>query len=161
MGEEKKDKRLTILIILQGITIIALIGLGIFVLLNSKKPPASVTASIPNKVLVEEEKKEKMNEEIIYDLDPFIVNLMDNGGRRYLKIKMNLVLSSKEVEKEIEKKAPEIRDIIIMTLSEKTFNDIATLEGKMRLRDQLKENMNKVLMSGKVLKIYFTEFVIQ
>ncbi len=31
----------------------------------------------------------------------------------------------------------------------------------MRLRDEIKENVDKILLSGKVLRVYFTEFVIQ
>lgn len=173
MAEDKKEKKekkdgngkFMLLLILQGITLIALVGLGAFVFINSKKAPAPVnmpaSVSIPKTEPKKEIKEVKKGEEVTYGLDPFIVNLMDEGGRRYLRVKMDLVLSSKESEEEIKKKKPEIRDIIITTLSGKRFNDIATLEGKMRLRDELKENINKILMTGKVLNIYFTEFVIQ
>ena len=166
--KEKKDSKFMMLFILQGITLIALIGLGVFVFLNPAKISPTVNSSaLNNKMLAEEIKKKekkqevKKEEEVICSLDPFIVNLMDNGGRRYLKVKMDFVLSSKDAQEEIKKKTSEIRDIVIMTLSGKTFNDIASLEGKIRLRDQIKENINKILAFGRVLKIYFTEFVVQ
>ncbi len=181
-NEEKKEakkegsKLILILVILQGLTLLALIGLGAFVFLNMKKIKNPVVvqpnmtmaknANTPEEILKEEEKKEEKKkvekgEKVTYELDPFIVNLMDENGRRYLRVKMDLVLSSKKAQEEIEKKKPEIRDAILMTLSGKRFMDIASLEGKMRLRDEIKENVDKLLMSGKVLDVYFTEFIVQ
>jgi len=179
MAEEEKEKKekkeggsklILILVLMQGITLIALLGLGAFVFLNMKKlktPPVATVATNANMPAQKEEKKEKevakvkKGEEVICELEPFIVNLMDENGRRYLRVKMSLVLSSKQAEDEVKKKTPEIRDAILMTLSGKRFADIATLEGKMRLRDEIKENVDKILLSGKVIQVYFTEFVVQ
>ena len=162
--KEAKDKKFMLLLILQGITLIALAGIGAFVFLNSQKAPVPMNARQkvqPKSDAKSDAKELKSVEEVTCSLDPFIVNLMDEAGRRYLRVKMDLVLSSKSLEDEVKKKTPEIRDKIIMTLSGKRFNDVASTEGKIRLRNELKENINKLLMSGKVLKIYFTEFVIQ
>lgn len=172
MAEEKEKKEggsklILLLVLMQAITLIALIGLGAFIFLNFKKLSSqNIPAVASAKVSVQQEQKKKKaeskkGEEVICELDPFIVNLMDEGGRRYLRIKMNLVLSSKKAEEEVKKKTPEIRDAILLTLSGKRFSDIATLEGKMRLRDEIKESVDKLLISGKVLHIYFTEFVVQ
>ncbi len=173
MAEEKEKKEggnkfILLLVILQAVTLVALVGLGAFVYLNSKKAPSPNIPAVANVNIApkqkQQEKKKKeveVKEEVICELDPFIVNLMDEGGRRYLRVKMNLVLSSKKTEEEVKKKTPEIRDAVLMTLSGKRFADIATLEGKMRLRDELKESINRLLMSGKVIQIYFTEFVVQ
>ena len=180
MAEEEKEKKekkeggsklILILVLMQGITLIVLLGLGAFMFLNLKKvqaPIPSVTAvanaNVPAQTETKKEKevaKTKKGEEVICELEPFIVNLMDENGRRYLRVKMSLVLSSKQAEDEVKKKTPEIRDAILMTLSGKRFADIATLEGKMRLRDEIKENVDKILLSGKVIQVYFTEFVVQ
>ena len=165
--KETKDRKFMLLFILQAITLIALAGIGAFVFLNSQKVAAPMNAAqkVQPKTEAKTEAKQDINElknnEVTCSLDPFIVNLMDEAGRRYLRVKMDLVLSSKSLEDEIKKKTPEIRDKIIMTLSGKRFNDVASPEGKIRLRNELKENINKLLMNGKVLEIYFTEFVIQ
>ncbi|RLB11556.1 MAG: flagellar basal body protein FliL [Deltaproteobacteria bacterium] len=170
--KEGKSKLILILVLMQAITLIAVVGLGAFMFLNFKKIQVPAIASVANANAEaqkqEEEKKEKkekevvkVKDEVICELEPFIVNLMDENGRRYLRVKMNLELSSKEAEDEVKKKMPEIRDTILMTLSGKKFADIANLEGKMRLRDEIKENVDKILLSGKVLQVYFTEFIIQ
>ena len=107
--KEAKDKKFMLLLILQGITLIALAGIGAFVFLNSQKVPAPINASqkVQAKSEVKSEVKEvKKDEEVTFSLDPFIVNLMDEAGRRYLRVKMDLVLSSKSLEDEIKKKTP-------------------------------------------------------
>jgi flagellar FliL protein len=99
--------------------------------------------------------------QFFYKLDTFIVNLADEGGSRYLKVDMTLALSNKEVEKEIEKKLPVIRDAIITVISNKYYKDIATPAGKLALKREIMARINILLTKGKVIDIYFTDFVVQ
>ena len=48
-----------------------------------------------------------------------------------------------------------------MALSSKTFSQIQGVAGKTVLREELAARSNSVLKAGKILKIYFTEFVVQ
>jgi flagellar FliL protein len=97
----------------------------------------------------------------IHALDTFIVNLADKGGNRYLRITMDLELGNPELETEIEKRLPQVRDSILMILPSKRFDDISSVEGKIALRDQIMETLNGFLTQGKVSNIYFKEFVVQ
>ncbi len=97
----------------------------------------------------------------IVSLEPFIVNLADPKGKRYLKVKLDLELSSKAADKELKKRMPMVRDQIIMALSSKTFQQIQGVPGKNVLRDELTARANSILKSGKVKKIYFTTFIVQ
>ncbi len=97
----------------------------------------------------------------IYPLDQFIVNLLSQGGSRFLKTKMDLELSSQELTTELDKKKPLIRDIVIRTLSSKTFQEVSTNRGKEKLKDELVDKINAVLADGRVKNIFFTEFVVQ
>ena len=97
----------------------------------------------------------------VVSLEPFIVNLADPKGKRYLKVKLDVELSSKAADKELQKRMPMIRDQIIMALSSKTFQQIQGVPGKNILRDELTARMNSIMKSGKVKKIYFTTFIVQ
>jgi len=99
--------------------------------------------------------------QFFYKLDTFIVNLADEDGSRYLKVDMTLALSNKEVEKEIEKKLPVIRDAIITVISNKYYKDISTPAGKLALKREIMARVNLVLTTGRVVDIYFTDFVVQ
>ncbi len=97
----------------------------------------------------------------IVALKTFIVNLADPGGRRYLKVKLELELENKDIEKELKARLPEVRDQIIMALSSKTFQQIQGIAGKKILREELTARANSVLKTGKVKKAFFTEFIVQ
>ena len=66
------------------------------------------------------------------------------------------------VKQDIEKNLPKIKDAIILLLSSRTFEEIADRGGKMRLRNEIIQQLNSVLKSeNKVKNVYFTEFVVQ
>ena len=97
----------------------------------------------------------------IFPLDTFIVNLADKGGKRYLRITIDLELDSEELESEIAKRLPQIRDSILTILPTKRFEDISSAKGKTALRDQMMEKINGLLARGRIANIYFKEFVVQ
>lgn len=97
----------------------------------------------------------------IFNLDPFIVNLQDNSGTRYLKLTVNLELASPSAQSEINAQTTQIRDSLIILLSSKSYTDIGTVEGKYQMRDEIVARVNQFLTKSKVKTAYFTEFVIQ
>lgn len=97
----------------------------------------------------------------IYRLEPIIVNLNEEGARRYLKITLNLELNSLDTIKEIELLKPRIVDSLIALLSSKTLKDIEGLEEKRNLRKEIAGAINSHLNTGMVVNVYFVEFVIQ
>ena len=96
-----------------------------------------------------------------FKMDTLIVNLADQGGKRYLRVTMELELSAPEVIEEINLRMPQLRDTILMVLPSKQYSDISGTEGKIALRDELIAKMNAILKKGTVTNIYFTEFVVQ
>lgn len=97
----------------------------------------------------------------IYNLEPFIVNLQDNSGTRYLKLTVNLELTDGASSSELNAQSTQIRDSLIILLSSKSYSDIGTVEGKYLMRDEIVARVNQFLSKGKVKTAYFTEFVIQ
>ncbi len=100
-----------------------------------------------------------------FDLEPFVVNLADTDRKRYLKVVMQLELEndkkvSKKLEKELKDKLPVVRDAIITLLSSKKSSDISTPQGKIKLKKEIIDTLNAKLVSGRVVNVYFTEFVI-
>lgn len=95
-------------------------------------------------------------------LDPFIVNLLDEGRvPRYLKIEIKFELDNADLGQEVQSRINQVRDELLMLLSSKRQSDIEMTEGKRLLRTEILNRMNKILITGKILKVYFTEFVIQ
>jgi len=96
----------------------------------------------------------------MYKLDPFIVNLFDERGVRYLKVRLNIEVWDL-TEEDIQKKTPKIRDSLIVLLSSKKYEEIGSLEGKARLREEILFRLNRILGDGKAKEVYFTDFVVQ
>lgn len=101
------------------------------------------------------------DESVIGEMDTFLVNLADPGGKRYLKISMKLVLDSAQAGQEFGERGPELRDNVLMLLSSKKYEDIATFSGKMALKQEAIARLNQRMNQGRVKDIYFTEFLVQ
>lgn len=96
----------------------------------------------------------------MYELDTFTVNLADAAVTRYARITMKLELSNMDVENEIERRTPQIRDLIIILISSKRYEDVRSPEGKGKLRDDIVKSINSYLVKGEVKNLYFTNFVV-
>jgi len=169
--EEDKPKKSKLKLII--IIVIALIVLGgggfVAYMMFFKKSPAppppqqNVQGSSSQAQQTQAPPVAKKNAKILpqIELQPFIVNLADRGTRRYLKLKVALELSDEKLKDEIEKRKPEIRDIITLLLSSKTYADLSTLDGKLALKTAIMNRLNAVLVSGRVTNVFFVDFVIQ
>lgn len=80
----------------------------------------------------------------IVTLEPFVVNLADPKGNRYLKMKISLELETLTAADKVQKVTPKLRDIVIMMLTSLSFEEVMTPEGKLRIRDELLERFNRV-----------------
>ncbi|MEN3186370.1 MAG: flagellar basal body-associated protein FliL [Atribacterota bacterium] len=108
-----------------------------------------------------QEVKRKGEESIYVFEGNFLVNLLDPDNPRYLKLVLGVGFSDKKVESEIKKKNVELRDAIIMVTSAQTFEELAKPEGKERLKNLILNQINGILTTGQVERVYFLDFVIQ
>lgn len=97
----------------------------------------------------------------VYSLEPFIVNIYDGQDLRYLKVKIELQMTSPTVKADLDGQLAAIRDAILVVLSTKTLQDVMDVQGKNQLRDDILTAINKIVAQGKVSKVYFTDFVVQ
>lgn len=114
-----------------------------------KKPPGDVV------------KKEPALVSAMYAMEPFVVNLMDDQGGRYLKAVIQLEVNDEKIVPELNRIKPKLRDAVLDLLSAKSFKDLMDPSGKQQLRDEVVLRLNAHLTEGKVLKVFFTEFVVQ
>ena len=95
----------------------------------------------------------------VLPLETFIVNLQVKGS--FLKTSIQLEFAEPELPHTIEHDTPKIRDAIIRILSAKAAADILTVEGKEKVREEVKQAVNEALKSDDVTNVYLTEFIIQ
>lgn len=97
----------------------------------------------------------------LFTFDTFIVNLADPSGSRYLRMTMDVEVDSNVVIEEMKTRQPQLRDMVISIVSNKTYDDVASTRGKLAIKEEIIRRFNLILKSGKVRNIYFTEFVVQ
>jgi flagellar FliL protein len=137
----------------------ALIGAVLIYTLNSRNAESAVEAGSDRKA----EQVKKRGVPVMYPLEAFIVNISDGSDMRYLKVKVELEtnLSAENVKKELDPFLAPLRDSILVLLTTKTIQDVQGLPGKNRLREEILAAANRVLPSGKISTVYFTDFVVQ
>jgi flagellar basal body-associated protein FliL len=106
-------------------------------------------------------------------LREFIVNLLDMGGRRYLKVQIDFEVEldkkpkksaeagTTEIPSEMKAKESVLRNYIINILSNTSTSEIRSIEGKNNLRKAILVKSNFILKRTKVLNVYFNDFIIQ
>lgn len=97
----------------------------------------------------------------LHEMDSFVVNLADKDTSRYLKTTLHLELGNPELGHQMEGRTPQIRDAIISLLSSKSFDDVADVKGKVKLRKEIILRLNDILGDGAVTQVFFTDFIVQ
>lgn len=165
--EKKSNKGLIIAIV--GILVLLILAIVVIVFIflgGGKEAPAEGEAGA-TKESVEHQKSTAQRSDFaklgptFAIPDPFIVNLMGQNGRRYVKAQIALELSSPELQKEVTTKLLLIKDTIIRVMSSKTFEEISTPKGREKLKEEMLQEINTYMVDGYIKSILFSEFIIQ
>ena len=100
----------------------------------------------------------------ILPIEPFVVNLADTGGRRFIRLTLGLVIEGEEHVKEFSEDTiarTRVRSALIELLSQQTAESLVTPDGK----DALKKSVAAVVATHtehlKISDVLFTEFIVQ
>ncbi len=141
-----------------AVLVLAIIGGGFFMLWHKLSTLGNVK---PEGEAAKTSEKSQNSIGPLFALETFIVNLSDQGGKRYLRITMTLELEDPKYTDELNKRLPQIRDCILTILPTRKVDDLQTIEGKNSLREEIIGKLNTLLGKQIVKRIYFTDFVIQ
>lgn len=159
--EEAKGGGKTKLFIAIGVVVV-LAGVGAFFALSGSKEKKDAEEEAVEAEAEGAEGAEGAglaNKPAILPLDPFIVNLQVKGS--FLKSSIQLEFAEPTIPPSVEHDLPIIRDAIIQILSSKAAGDLLTVEGKAKLREELRDGINEALGAEDIVEVYFTEFIIQ
>jgi len=96
--------------------------------------------------------------------EPFMVNLADEGGSRFLKATLSLVVEDEATAKQLEASpvvVSRVRSDILELLTEQSAPALVTPEGKESLKNAIKARTAHALDNKKVIDVLFSEFVVQ
>jgi flagellar FliL protein len=101
----------------------------------------------------------------VVDMEPFVVNLADESGNRFLRVNMKLLTWDEEQAAELKEDvviAARIRSAILELLSLQHAAPLVTPEGKEELKKAIAERATETVGEElKVTDVLFVEFVVQ
>lgn len=99
---------------------------------------------------------------VLVGLEEIIVTLRSETKKpRYLRININLEVKDQAAAAIITQRLPQLRDIVIMALSDKTPDDLESPEGKKGLRDEIFRRIDERMPAGVLMNVYFSDLVVQ
>ncbi len=158
-GEGKSKKKLVIIIGAVLVLLLIIGGVAGYFLLFKKEAPQE--DQDPGLEVPVPELNQSSTIGPMVDISEFIVNIISDDANHYVKAALTIELSNEEVQEEVEKRMPQIRDSILLLVGNKTYEELQDLQGKKQLKAELTSKINGILQAGKVKAIYFTDFVVQ
>lgn len=96
----------------------------------------------------------------IYTMDPLSTNL-DGVPRRLVRVQISLEMLDEEGFEEVMNLGAGARDSLMRLLNAKSFEELASVQGKLHLKNQIIAQMNGYMKRGVVKQVYFSDFVVQ
>jgi flagellar FliL protein len=151
-GKKSKSK----MFILIGVIVLAAAGGGGWYFMGHKaESPEKTAHAKPNPAAPP----------VFSQMEPFTVNLQADGGEQFLQTAFTLKVGSQADVDAIKLYLPQVRSRVLLLLSSKRGAEIATVEGKKKLADEIIEQLTQPLGKGAqplvVTDVFFTAFVIQ
>lgn len=176
--ENKKEKKggSKVKIILIVVVAILVVGAGAYFgytkFLKDKESTTKTAAHTTQQVVIQQTQQQTgatgqqtafvqpIISEKTFGLDEFLVNLADEDGKRYLKVKVFLGYDSKKLDSELEEKKPILRDSIISVLRTKKAADI-TPKGVETIKLEIIQKINPILEKGQLNNVYINDILVQ
>jgi flagellar FliL protein len=125
-----------------------------------------------------EEHAYQPGEGIMLNMSTKIINLVDPGGHKYIRITIVVEFAPDnaeyeslpeeektayltEFENKLNSRLPIMDDTVITLLSTKTYEELYTADGKEHLRSEITSILSEKLSDLQIISVYFTEFVVQ
>lgn len=176
-SQPKKKKGKLFLMI--GLVVVLIAGGGGGFYLWSKSRAADENAESKTKGKSDSKKKKNADEESgesdsaetdlpddadvkhVFELQPFIVNLSDVDSARYLRMTVSLGVGEEGGEKPDPLFLTRVKNAMLTVLTTKKSEDVLSVEGKTKLRQELLKAAQAASEKPRVEAIYITDFIVQ
>jgi flagellar FliL protein len=158
--------KLLIIVIVLLVVVLLVGGAGAFFLLN-RHGGDEVDDEEEVVEPVKPKKKVKGAPPVYVAMDAFTVNLLPESGDQFVQVVLSVEVEDAESGEQIKAYTPKIRNNVMLLLSSKKASELLTKEGKEKLAEEIRVQMNQVLAPGArpedapVKEVLFTSFIIQ
>jgi len=150
LAEENNEK--------QGMNWMKMVAIFLVMIIVAAGTSYGVMTYLTREKTEEAEEKEEFGP--TYTLGDFTVNLSGSGGYQFIKSSIVVEVDNEEVITELEKRSPQVRDVIISTMRNAEISEIEE-PGARNLKTKIRNDINSLLNAGQVKNVYFTQLVVQ
>jgi flagellar FliL protein len=155
----KSSKKALMIVIVVTLQLVAAYFLVGFLLRHGSTDSQEASAS--SQQVAVSQKNPDPSFDHVYVVKDLIVNPAGTNGLRFLLTTIGLEVTSEETVKELEKRDVQIHDSIIGILTGKTLPELDDASSRDSLKVSIKDQVNKELVTGSVINVYFSKFIIQ
>lgn len=130
-------------------TIMSMIGMGGDTEEVAAEPTAEERAAAPD------------FQGIMSTVDPFVANLNDPLGKRYIKLGLEVELIDELAVADFTKSNIKIKNMLLILLGSKKPQEMLGPKNQIRLQQEIVDRINQIIGEGKVLNIYFSTYILQ
>jgi flagellar FliL protein len=97
-----------------------------------------------------------------FEMEEFMTGLADRDTMHFVKMKLNLgyETGNLRLQTELSERRRQIKDLILLTLNEKTAEELHSKGQKEELKDELMKLINGLLREGEIKAIYYEDFMV-
>jgi flagellar FliL protein len=164
---KKSGKKLLIVIIVLLVVVLLVGGTGALLLLKRHNVEEVEEEEVPVETVRSKKKSVKPLPPVYVAMDAFTVNLVPESGEQFVQLIISVEVVDAESGEMIKTYTPKIRNNVMMLLSSKKASELLTKEGKEKLAEEIRDQMNRVLDpraredDAPVREVLFTSFIIQ
>jgi flagellar protein FliL len=158
--EKKKGRGKKLIILFLLVLILAGGGVGGFYYWRHRTAAQARAGADKDKKGAEKHSVSDADIKEVIELQPFIVNLADKNENRYLRMTISLGVGE-STEKADPIFTTKVRNAILATITNKTSEQVLTVEGKAALRKEMLDAARTAVEKPEVHAIYITDFIVQ
>jgi flagellar protein FliL len=165
----KKSKKLLIIIIAAVVLVLIIGGSAAFFLMHKSANQGDDAEAGAEQSSASTKKAGKEAPPAYVPLDVFTVNLVPEQGDQFLQLSISVEVEDAHTGDKLKVYMPKLRNRVMLLLSDKKASELITREGKQKLAEELREQMNEVMepstngqkAEGPIKEVLFTSFIIQ
>lgn len=145
-NQAPKSKKMLIIIIIAVVVLLVGGGAAAFFLMkpHADKHDKTATGEEAPTGEGEDASKPKLPPKFV-EIGTFTANLVHEDSDRVMQVAISLKLSKPELEEKVKESSPEIQHKVNMLLQSKRPSELATVEGKEKLADEIKTQVEFIL----------------
>ncbi|MGE4290942.1 MAG: flagellar basal body-associated protein FliL [Desulfovibrio sp.] len=94
-------------------------------------------------------------------VEPFVANLNDPLGKRYIKLGLEVELINQDAVMEFEAAQIKVKNMLLILLGSKKPQEMLGPKNQIQLQQEIVDRINQIIGEGKVLQVYFSIYILQ